>query len=101
MGKPIQSWKNKGMDIAAWPTRNNGYSFTIQKRYKDKQTQEWKTTTTYFPDDLAVLLDLINQAKAWAHDNGLENTGPIDTRPAAPEVKAVVQQMFEDDEIPF
>lgn len=101
MAKPIQSWKSKGIDIAAWTGKNGGFTFTIQKRYKDKQSGEWKTTGTYFPDDLTALAGLINEARVWAQDNGLEKTEPIDNRPASSEVKAVITSAFDDDDIPF
>jgi hypothetical protein len=40
MNKPLQDFKNKGLSVAVWAGRNRGYTFTVQKRYKDKQSGE-------------------------------------------------------------
>ena len=64
MGRPTADWKHKGLSVAAW-ANDRGVSFTIQKRYKDKKTEEWKESKYLFPEDLKALHDLIGQALAW------------------------------------
>lgn len=100
MGRPLQSWKHKGIDVAAWPTKNGGVSFTIRKTYKPKDATEWQETKSYFSNDLRILADLINQATTWAHEEFQEPVSQVDTRPAHPKVAAVVKELIEDD-IPF
>lgn len=100
MARPLQSWKNKGLDIAAWPTSNGGVSFTLRKTYKPKDSTEWKETKTFFPGDLIILGDLIRQATTWAHEEFQEPVPVVDTRPVHPKVAAVVKEIIEDD-IPF
>lgn len=100
MARPLQSWKNKGIDIAAWSTKNGGISFTIRKTYKPKNANEWQETKTFFPNDLAVVADLIKQATTWAHEEFGEPVSQVDTRPPHPKVAAIVKEIVEDD-IPF
>ena len=67
MPGPITKWKNKGIVLAAWETKNGGTSFSFQKSYKNKETGEWIETKTYFDEDLKALASLIEQALAWVH----------------------------------
>lgn len=65
MNKPVQDFKHKGLSVAVWPTRNGGYSYSISKRYKDKQTGEWRETKSLFKDEAEALIDLLKQAIAY------------------------------------
>ena len=65
MNKPVQDFKHKGLSVAVWPTKNGGYSYSIQKRYKDKQTGEWKETKSLFKEEAEALIDLLKQALAY------------------------------------
>lgn len=100
MARPLQSFKSKGIDIAAWPTSNGGVSFTIRKSFKAKDSTEWKETKTFFSGDLKALGELISQALTWAHEEFQEPVSEVDTRPVHPKVAAVVKAVVEDD-IPF
>jgi len=100
MARPLKTWRNKGLDIAAWPTNNGGVSFTIRKSYKPKDSTEYKETKTLFPNDLAILIDLAKQATDWAHSEFGEPVPFVDTRPVNPAVAALVKDLT-DDEIPF
>lgn len=100
MARPLQSWRNKSIDVAAWPTNNGGCSFTIRKTWKPKDATEYKETKTFFPNDVKVLIDLLAQASAWAHEYFAEPIVEVDTRPVNPAVAAVVKSIIEDD-IPF
>ena len=62
--RPIYCAKSKGVEIAVWEGRT-GPQFTINKRYKDKATDEWKDSKTYFDSDLEVLAELIQEALSW------------------------------------
>lgn len=102
MARPLQSWKNKGIDVAAWPTKNGGISFTIRKTFKPKDATQWQESKSYFPNELAILADLIKQATTWAHEEFQEPISSFDTRPVHPKVAAVVKAVVEDeDTVPF
>ena len=59
-GRPVASFQQGGVEVAVWD--NNGmYNATINKSYKDAAGQ-WKKTTSFSPDDLAVVAQLTSQA---------------------------------------
>ena len=68
MNRPVQDFKNKGVSVAVWNTKNGGYSYSVQKRYKDKQTGEWKESRYWYKDELENLIELLKQAMAYAGD---------------------------------
>ena len=98
MGRPTADWKHKGLSVAAW-ANDRGVSFTIQKRYKDKKTEEWKESKYLFPEDLKALHDLIGQALAW------QNRAP--TEQLISNVSAMVSlplkeiKTLDEEDIPF
>ena len=65
MNKPIKAARSRGIDIAMWPTKNGGYSFSIRKTYKDKATGEYKEAKQFFPEELENLQSLISEALSW------------------------------------
>jgi ribosome biogenesis GTPase A len=65
MSKPIKAARNKGIDVAMWQTRNGGYSFSFRKSYKDKQTGEYKEAKQFFPEELDILISLLQEARSW------------------------------------
>lgn len=67
MNKPIQDFKHKGVSVAVWNAKNGGYSFSIQKRYKDKQSGEWKESRYYFKEEIDGLIELLKEASNYAH----------------------------------
>jgi len=66
MNKPVQDFKNKGVSVAVWNTKNGGYSFSLQKRYRDKQSGEWKESKYYYKDELEALIELLKEAVTYA-----------------------------------
>lgn len=115
MAKPIRSFKSKGFDVSVWATRNGGCSMTLSKRYKTKDTNEWKETKSYFPNEIPIIVGLLEEAKAWVHQEfGEPEPVPShDTRPVHPAVQEVVDKIrkgfpgsvtevsADDDDIPF
>lgn len=65
MNKPVQDFKHKGLSVAVWPTKNGGYSYSIQKRYKDKSSGEWRETKSLFKEEAEALIDLLKQALSY------------------------------------
>jgi len=66
MNKPIQDFKNKGVSVAVWNAKNGGYSFSIQKRYKDKQSGDWKESRYYYKEEMEGLIELLQEAVKYA-----------------------------------
>jgi len=100
-----------------WVNGDN-VSFSFQKTYKDKQSGEYKHSTSYFAEDLAKLQILIQWANNRIIEKGLtekkkENQGQpagnyqqqnqADGYPPnySREKEAPQQQGFEDSDIPF
>lgn len=62
--KPVIKFDVGRIHASVWErykTLENGtsivqYSVTIQKSIKDKETGNWKNTTTFFPEDLPKLI---------------------------------------------
>lgn len=66
MNKPLQDYKNKGVSVAVWEARNGGYSYSIQKRYKDKQSGDWKESKYYYKEEVEGLIELLQEAVKYA-----------------------------------
>jgi hypothetical protein len=62
MNKPVKDFKEKGVSVAVWETRNGGYSISISKRYKDKVSNEWKESKYWFKEDLGNLIIMLQGA---------------------------------------
>jgi DNA-binding protein YbaB len=99
MNKPVQSFRDKGVDVAVWETRNGGMSITIRKTYKDKQSGEYKESKYLFKEDAERLIELLKQAVSYAHNRAEHNTEHMASGGFNPNAKPAV--MTDDDEIPF
>jgi hypothetical protein len=63
--RPIASFRHGGVEMNIWKNQTaNGdiYNTTVTNSYKDHKTGEWKETTSYSPEELAVLIQLSTQA---------------------------------------
>lgn len=101
MSRPLNTWKEYGVQITAWPTSIGGISFSVRKSYKVKATGEYKDTNTFFEKDIENLGRLCQQAIDWAKTQG---SGAVDAhwehKPSQPPTTEVKPE-FEDDDIPF
>jgi len=102
MNKPVQDFKHKGLSVAVWPTKNGGYSYSISKRYKDKQSGEWRETKSLFKDEAEALIDLLKQALAYGSNREEhEHEGiPSGQGKPGPKVKYELTEK-EIDDLPF
>ena len=66
MNKPVQSFRDKGLDVAVWENRNGGYSFTFRKTYKNKESGQYVETKYLYKDDAERLIELLKQAVSYA-----------------------------------
>lgn len=103
MARPAQSWRNKGIDIAAWQNER-GYSYTIRKTYKDKTTGEYKESKYWYPDDLIALGNLLQEVAGWRDSrkadrelNELEGFPSGQNKPGP----AAKHEVYNDDDLPF
>lgn len=105
MAGPTEKWQHKGLSVAAW-ANERGVSFTIQKRYKDKKTEEWKESKYLYPEDLKALHDLVGQALAWHHRAPISSS-PINVAQLVSNVSAAValplktRATLDEEDIPF
>lgn len=70
--QPVKEFRARNISLAIW--QNEGirhgqpvtlHSVTLNKRYYDKETDEWKDSSSFFPDDLPRLRLLLD--KAYEH----------------------------------
>jgi hypothetical protein len=106
MAKPVQTWRNKGLDIAAWGNEQGRVSFTLRKQYRNKQTNTWTDTKYLYQDDLRALVELLELAIAWNSGNAADREehkwAAVESGSLSAVVKETVKAVkFEDDDIPF
>lgn len=106
MAKPVKTWRNKGLDIAAWGNEQGRVSFTLRKQYRNKQTNTWTDTKYLYQDDLRALIELLEQAVAWNSseaDREEHKWAAVESGSLAEVVKETVKavKLDEDDMIPF
>jgi hypothetical protein len=67
-GRFVKGWFYHGVKLTKWENmRQDGrtsVSFSIEKSYKDKATQEYKKSSTFFSDDLDALISVLLKAKS-------------------------------------
>lgn len=70
--RPVKEFRSRGLKVAIWEnqTEQDGqrvvqHSMTFQKRYRDRQSGEWKDSGTLFAEDALVLAQLLEQAYRW------------------------------------
>jgi hypothetical protein len=62
MAGPKEKWKEGGVEVACWENDRGQTSYSIGKRYKDKNSGEWKDSTRFFKEDLQKLMKCLTQA---------------------------------------
>lgn len=105
MGKPVKTWRNKGLDIAAWGNEQGRVSFTLRKQYRNKQTNTWTDTKYLYQDDLRALIELLEQAVAWNSseaDREEHKWAGVESGSLSEVVQTTAKAVtFDDDDIPF
>ena len=97
--KPLHTIKDKGTSIAIWETRNGGHSFSIQKRYKDKQTGEWKDSKYWFKEELESLIVMLKACLEYSSDRSAHEEAGIPSGQSA--YAASEEKEIDIDDIPF
>jgi hypothetical protein len=102
MNKPVKDFKEKGVSVAVWETRNGGYSISISKRYKDKVSNEWKESKYWFKEDLGNLIIMLQGALDFcsnAEEHKAEGVPSGQGKPGKPATYELSQDDI--DELPF
>ena len=70
--RPAKEFRSRNLKVAIWErqTEQDGqtvvqHSLSTQKRYRDRQSGEWKDSGTLFPEDALRLARLLERAYDW------------------------------------
>ena len=69
---PIQSFKNGAVSIKLWQNQGPEQSFvnvSVRKLYKDEQSNQWKESKNFSPNDLPKLQAILPEAVQAAHSH--------------------------------
>lgn len=102
--KPVAKFSSvvaPGLDVAMWQSEKGGFTFTIQKRYKDA-AGEWKDSKSLFAQDLAGLQQILGKAIAEA-DKRRASRQPADASSSGTEQTFTSQPEggIDDEDVPF
>ncbi len=91
MARPIKKLFSRGLSLAIWENEGQDgrkyYTISFEKRYRDKGSDEWKSSTSLFLDDLPRLTALLQKAysdlaiKERTDDNQDNSSKTLDTGP--------------------
>jgi hypothetical protein len=62
---PLYKQKKDGIEVAAWKQEHDGkafYSVSASRSFKDKETDEWKSTNSFNLEDRDILMDYRDRA---------------------------------------
>lgn len=101
--QPLVEFKSKisGVKLTGWEGER-GISWNLSKRYKDKETGEWKESKYLNDWDLSAIASLAAQAAEFNAERRRAAKGetPTEEGPPAPTF-AVMKYDLSKDEIPF
>lgn len=101
--QPLTEFKSaiSGVKLTAWEG-DRGLSWNLSKRYKDKETGEWKESKYLTDWDLDAIASLVSQAKEFNAERRRatrEATAAASTPP--PPTREIMKYNVADDDIPF
>lgn len=101
--KPTKTYKNGGLQVVMWPANNGGYTYQISKRYKDKNTEEWKDSKYLYKSDLEKLVLLLQEAiNSEAERVNYDAERVTSGQPVTPPAKQKYELAQDDiDDLPF
>ena len=66
---PIKKFRLRRVELAVWAKKNEdgytNYSVSVQKSFRDKDSGEYISSHSFFPEELAIVSVLAQQAVAW------------------------------------
>lgn len=102
MNKPIQNFRDRGVDVAVWPNKSGGYSFTFRKTYKNKQTGEYVETKYFYKEECERLIELLQEAVKYASGRAEHDVNHIASGGYNTEKKAAAKhEEIDMDDLPF
>ena len=99
MNKPVQNFRDKGIDVAVWNAKNGGYSFTIRKTYKNKQSGEYVETKYLYKEECEKLIELLQEAVKYASNRSEHESQGSQNGPGQNVARELTQE--ELDDLPF
>lgn len=102
MNKPVQNFRDKGLDVAVWENRNGGYSFTFRKTYKNKETQQYVETKYFYKEECEKLIELLQEAVKYASGRAEHDVDHMASGGYNSEKKAAAKhEEIDMDDLPF
>jgi hypothetical protein len=62
--KPVAKYRVGNVSAAVWKS-DAGYSVTLQKSFKDKETDEWRNTESLFHGDILNAMKALERAEVF------------------------------------
>lgn len=66
---PVKKFRLRRVEVAVWAKEGDdgyvNYQISAQKSFRDKQTGEYINTSSFYPEEAALVSVLIPQALAW------------------------------------
>lgn len=101
--QPLTEFKSaiSGVKLTGWEGER-GISWNLSKRYKDKETGEWKESKYLNDWDLDAISSLVAQAREFnAERRRASRETPTSTGTPPPPTYEIKKYNLSDDEIPF
>jgi hypothetical protein len=101
MNKPVQNFRDRGLDVAVWTAKNGGYSFTIRKTYKNKQSGEYVETKYMYKEECEKLIELLQEAVKYASNRAAHDEEHIASGGYSGLKSTAKHEEIDDIDIPF
>lgn len=101
--KPAHTFKSGKVEVSAWQNQW-GLSFTVRKNYFDKNKNEWKSSQSFFGNELHDLASAIEQAIAVVERDGQHKARKSEAEQRGPPPQPAPDDFDvpeDDDDIPF
>ena len=101
MNKPVQNFRDRGIDVAVWTAKNGGYSFTFRKTYKNKQSGEYVETKYFYKEECERLIELLQEAVKYASGRAEHDVNHIASGGYSEKKVAAKHEEIDMDDLPF
>jgi len=101
MNKPVQNFRDRGLDVAVWPTKNGGYSFTVRKTYKNKESGQYVETKYLYKEECEKLIELLQEAVKYASNRAAHDEEHIASGGYSGLKSTAKHEDIDDIDIPF
>jgi hypothetical protein len=101
MNKPVQNFRDRGIDVAVWSAKNGGYSFTVRKTYKNKQTGEYVETKYLYKEEAEKLIELLQQAVKYASNRSAHDEEHLASGGFSGEKSTAKHEEIDMEDLPF